>query len=192
MDHNLGNLAPLEDAAWPDSAGHMLGGFAGRLNVYRVMAHNPALLVAWETLRNHVVRDSALSAQQSEIVILRVGVRRQSRYEWVHHVLRGLDAGLDPTRILATRAASPSASTAPGDSDDTVLIAAVDAIIDQGRLSPALLSDCSARFGSGAVLDMMATVGMYSTLACVLETYIVPLEAASTAAFAALAWAEPV
>ena len=178
-----GDLSPLSDRDWPEAASHMLGGFAGRLNVYRVMAHNPALLAAWETLRNHVVLGSALSPQQSEIVILRVGVRRRSHYEWVHHVLRGLEAGLDQARILATRDGN-----AVPDSDDALLIAGVDAIIDLGHLPAGLLAALTARIGSVAVLDVMATVGMYSTLACILESYRVPLEPETLQGFGATAF----
>lgn len=173
-------LAPLDDAAWPESAPRLLGGFAGRLNVYRVMAHNPALLLAWETLRNHVVLDSALTPEQSEIVILRVGVRRGSRYEWIHHVLRGLDAGLDPARIFATR--DPAAA---GEGEDALLIAAVDSIVDRGYLPPPILAALTGRIGPVAVLDVMATVGMYSTLACILESYRVPVEPEILDAFGA-------
>ena len=44
-------LPPLTDAQWPSDLADLLKGFAGGLNVYRVMAHNPALLRAWEGLQ---------------------------------------------------------------------------------------------------------------------------------------------
>ena len=166
-------LAPLGDAEWPGEVAHLLPGFAGRLNVYRVMAHHPALLAAWERLRNHVVIDSELTPQQSEIVILRTGHRWQAPYEWAHHVVRGRATGLSEVRIAAARR-DPAQWDAG--SEDAALMAAVDALLDDGRLAPAQLADLQARIGTKAVLDVMATVGMYTTLAFLVQSFRTPIE----------------
>src|SRR5690606_6271144 len=94
-------LAPLADAAWPDEVAHMLDGFAGQLNVYRVMAHHPALLQAWSDYRNHVVLENALGAELSEVAILRTGHRLGSPYEWAHHVKRARLLGMKDARIAS-------------------------------------------------------------------------------------------
>ena len=62
---------PLDNTHWPAEIADMQAGFAGRLNVYRVMAHHPALLRAWADLRDHVVVKTALGPELSEVVILR-------------------------------------------------------------------------------------------------------------------------
>lgn len=64
-------LPPISDADWPQEIADLSGGFAGQLNVYRTMAHDPALLRAWAGLRQHIVRDSALGLELVEVVILR-------------------------------------------------------------------------------------------------------------------------
>lgn len=166
-------LPPLTDAEWPGEIAHLLPGFAGRLNVYRVMAHNPALLAAWERLRNHVVLESALTPQQSEVVILRTGHRWEAPYEWAHHVVRGRATGLSEARIDAARQ-DPAAWEAG--SEDAALMAAVDALLDHGKLSAAQLADLQARIGTTAVIDVMATVGMYTTLAFLVQTFATPIE----------------
>lgn len=56
--------SPISDSDWPKEIEELRNGFAGSLNVYRVMAHNPALLRAWASLRQHIVVDSALSATE--------------------------------------------------------------------------------------------------------------------------------
>jgi len=38
---------PFADEDWPSEIADMRDGFAGALNVYRTMAHHPALLKAW-------------------------------------------------------------------------------------------------------------------------------------------------
>lgn len=71
-------LDPVSAADWPESIEDMQQSFAGGLNVYRTMAHHPALLRAWANLRQHVVNDTSLGEPRSEVVILRTGVRLNS------------------------------------------------------------------------------------------------------------------
>jgi alkylhydroperoxidase family enzyme len=166
-------LPPLSDAEWPPELADLLKGFAGNLNVYRVMAHNPALLRAWENLRNHIVTANALTPTQQEIVILRAGHRWGSAYEWAAHVVRGRAAGLSDDRIRHARAAKDRLHS---DNIDDLLMTAVDHLIDDGRLPITLRETLMAKIGAKAVLDLMATVGMYSTLAFILQTFEVPIE----------------
>ena len=104
----------------------MKSGFAGALNVYRTMAHHPALLKAWAPLRQHIVRDSALGTERSELVILRAAHRIGSAYEWAHHVSRARALGISDMRILAMR------GTPEG--EDGLIAQAVDALFDGFRL----------------------------------------------------------
>ncbi len=160
------SFAPLSDADWPEEIADLREGFAGRLNVYRAMAHHPALLRAWSDLRDHVVRRTALGAAASEVVILRAGHRLGADYEWAHHVVRGRAAGLSDARIAALR--GPLSEMDPG---DALLAGAVDELVEGAALSPARLSDLAAAHGREGVLDLMATVGMYSTLAFVVKSF---------------------
>lgn len=157
----------------------MLDGFAGGLNVYRTMAHHPALLRAWSDLREHVVNRSALGKELLEVVILRTGMRLGSEYEWSQHVLRARKVGLSDARILALR--GPVAAMA---ADDALLAQAVDALFEQSRLSPDLADAIAKRFGTEGLLDLMATVGFYSTLGFILNTAATPLDGDIAAALA--------
>jgi alkylhydroperoxidase family enzyme len=163
-------VVPVSDEDWPIEALELRDGFAGRLNVYRAMAHHPELLLAWKDFRNHLIERSRLTQAQSEIVILRTGHRHGSRYEWVHHVLRGLDAGLDPSRI--ENVMHPEGASA----EDAILIEAVDSLVDQSKLSPSLRDKLVHLLGLDGTMDLVATVGMYTTLAFIIETFAVPLE----------------
>lgn len=164
-------LPPLSDDDWPQEIGDLRDGFAGALNVYRVMAHHPPLLRAWADLREHVVRRSTLTPAQSEMVILRTGCRRGSTYEWAHHVVRGVDCGLSLDRIMAAKGAPDR--MAPG---DRLLALAVDALIDQNALSTALQGDLVQALGVGGMMDLIATVGFYTTLSYVLNSFDPPID----------------
>ncbi len=162
---------PLTDEEWPEEIADMLPGFAGRLNVYRTMAHNPALLRAWADLREHVVNRTALGKQGSEVVILRTGVRLSSSYEWQQHVSRARKCGMDDARILSLR--GPVEEMAP---NDAVLAQAVDELFARSRLSPETALALSNLVGFAGAMDLMATVGFYSTLGYLLNTAGTPLD----------------
>lgn len=166
-------FAPLPDAGWPSELGDLIDGFAGKLNVYRVMAHNPSLLRAWVDLREHVVRNSALGRVRSEIVILRTGVRLQSAYEWSHHVSRARASGIDDRRIASLRG-----STDEMGPEDAVLAKGVDEVLSAAKLSSATTKQLMDLVGKEGVLDLMATVGFYATLAFIVNTFETPLDTA--------------
>jgi hypothetical protein len=160
---------PITDEDWPCEIADMKAGFAGSLNVYRTMAHHPALLRAWAPLRQHIVKDSALGAVRSELVILRAAHRMGSAYEWTHHVSRARALGISDTRIR-------SMSGTP-EGEDGLITQAVDALLDDARLPPHIERAVSVALGKQAVFDLMATVGFYSVLGFILMTFDTPLDA---------------
>lgn len=159
---------PLEDADWPRQISDLQGGFAGALNVYRTMAHHPALLRAWTPLRQHIVKDNQLGTINSEVVILRTAFRLGSEYEWSHHVSRARAAGMADTRIAAIRDMP--------EGDDGLLVRAVDALIDTRRLTLEAEAELAAAIGGEAVMDLIATVGFYTVLGYLLMTYETPID----------------
>ncbi|MCA0042013.1 carboxymuconolactone decarboxylase family protein [Celeribacter litoreus] len=161
-------IGPLSDEDWPEKVADLKSGFAGALNVYRTMANHPDLLRAWAPLRQHVVKDSVLGLENSEIVILRTGVRLGSSYEWAHHVSRARALGMDDARIKAVLS-MPEGS-------DALLVRAVDAIIDNQKLPQDLERQLAETFGQEAVFDIIATVGFYTVLGTILMTYDVPVD----------------
>ena len=164
---------PISDADWPQAIAGMKDGFAGALNVYRTMAHHPALLQAWAPLRQHIVKDSALGPVRSEVVILRAAHRMGSPYEWAHHVSRARVLGISDARIAALRGMP--------EGEDGLIARAVDALFDDRCLSSALEAELAAALGREGVFDLAATVGFYSVLGYILMTYDTPIEPAVAA-----------
>jgi 4-carboxymuconolactone decarboxylase len=162
---------PITDADWPEDIAQLREDFAGKLNVYRVMAHHPALLAAWAPLRRHVVRETALGPERSEVVILRAGYRLGSDYEWAHHVSRARALGIADARIRSLR--GPLAEMT---AEDALLAEAVDYLFEEKGLSPDLEQRLAKAFGRHAVFDLIATVGFYSTLGFLLNTYRPPID----------------
>ncbi|WP_018917999.1 carboxymuconolactone decarboxylase family protein [Vreelandella zhanjiangensis] len=164
---------PITDADWPEGIAELREGFAGRLNVYRTMAHHPALLNAWAPLRQHVVKDNALGPELTEVVILRAGFRLGSAYEWAHHVSRALALGFSEARIDAIRG-KPEAI----DGVDGLIVNAVDALLDAHLLASDQEEALAEALGREAVIDLIAMVGFYSVLGYLLKTYNTPIDEA--------------
>jgi alkylhydroperoxidase family enzyme len=171
--HEPLNLAPLSNAEWPESISSIRNGFAGQLNVYRVMAHHPALLQAWTNLRNHVVLESSLPARWREIVILRTGKFIGSKYEWTHHVERGRAAGLTEAEIEAVATDASADEFTP---TEKLLVRAVDVLLESFCIPHSLRGALAAHVSAQNLLDLMATVGMYLTLGFIVKTFETPIE----------------
>lgn len=162
---------PLRDKDWPEAIADMRSGFAGKLNVYRAMANHPALLRAWANLRDHIVNQNRLGHELSEVAILRIGLGHGARYEWVQHVVRGHERGLSLERIQSLK--GPLSHMAPM---DALIAEAVDKPLRHSKLETRLQEDLAAAVGIEGMIDLMATVGFYSTLAFILNSFDVPLE----------------
>lgn len=166
-------LAPLAPERWHPSLAALRESLGTPLNIHRVIARHPALLIAWSGLRQHVVAGSSLAPRQRELVVLRVAHLTASRYEWGHHVLRGRAAGLTDDDIARVRAGGDARGWRQ---DEALLLAAVDAILAEVRIPRPLWPALCARFGDEQLLDLFFTVGAYIVMAAILKTAEVPLE----------------
>jgi 4-carboxymuconolactone decarboxylase len=176
-DHAAAAFQPIPDEHWPSGLDALRGDFAGALNVYRVMAHHPQLLAAWQSLRNHIVRANSLPPRLSEIAILRVGVRLGATYEQAHHIVRGAQVGITADEIRRVTAAEASGFTGP----EHIVLAIVDSLLSEHAIPVQLLGKALQELSRQQVLDLIATVGMYVTLAFVVKSFAVPLEPAIAA-----------
>lgn len=173
MTANPVTFPPITDAAWPQEAKQLKDGFAGRLNVYRTMAHHPRLLNAWAPLRDHIVVKNALGAQFSEVVILRTGHQMNAPYEWAHHVSRARACGMDDARI-ASIAGPPEQM----ERDDATLSRAVDELMLNKSLTPETIATVTGLVGREGLFDVIATVGFYTTLGFIVNSFETPVDEA--------------
>jgi alkylhydroperoxidase family enzyme len=162
---------PTDPKKWPATLAEMRGGFAEKLNIYKVMAHHSDLLRSWKDLRAHIVTDNALGVERLEICILRAAHRLGSSYEWDHHVSRSRAIDLTDDRIFAM--AGPPDEMDP---EDAIIAGAVDALLDAAELDATTHSALSDLVGTEGVFDLIATVGFYQTLGYIAKSFDVPLD----------------
>jgi alkylhydroperoxidase family enzyme len=162
---------PLPIEQWPEEIADLAEGFAGRHNVNLTMAHHPSLLRGWAGLREHIINNNALGRERAEIVVLRLAHRLRADYEWSHHVLRGRAQGLDDQRIRKIR--GPVREMAPA---DALYAGAVDELMDNAELCDATREALFKAVGVEGVLDLIASVGFFSTLAHMVKSFGTPLD----------------
>lgn len=169
-------LTPLPVSEWDASLAGVIDDMKGApLNVHGLMAHNPALLKAWWSFRNHMVAGGALGPRRGELVILRVAVRAGAWYEWGSHVDRALRVGISLDEIMAVQDTSVSDDWNAAERD---LLLAVDELTDRKSISADLLKRLSVNYSNSQVLDIMALHGMYATLASMIKTWRLELDEA--------------
>src|SRR3990172_2308907 len=91
-------VAPLADADI-DPELRVRFGDGPILNIFRTLAHHPALAKRWLVFGNHVLAKSTLAPREREIAILRIGWLCRSGYEWGQHVVIARAAGLGDEEI---------------------------------------------------------------------------------------------
>jgi len=128
------------------------------LNIFRTLAHHPALLKRWTVFGNHVLFKSTLPARDREILILRIGWLCRAEYEWGQHVVIGKREGLDDEDI----------EPFGGRTDSDVH---ADAMI-----SDPTWQALSQRYSTKQMLDLVFTVGQYNLVSMALNTLGVQLD----------------
>ena len=166
-------MKPLAPENWPEELSEIRSFLGDPLNIHSIMAHHPDLMKAWSPFRNHVVGSSSLSPRQRELLILRIACNCEAEYEWEHHVIRGLQAGLDKTEIERVKL-GPDATG--WQADESALLSAADDCHKYYRITDKTLEKVNRHFSTQQQLDITVTVGMYMTLALIIKTWDVPME----------------
>lgn len=143
-------------------------------NVFRAMANSGPALAAVAEVGTLFRRDSVLSRELCEAVILTVADEVRCVYEWTHHVKRAHRLGLEPAAVLARADAAPDPS---GDDDLTVAVRIARTLASGAQPDAAAKADAVARFGARGFVELGVLVGYYVMLSRFIEFVDVPLEA---------------
>jgi AhpD family alkylhydroperoxidase len=144
------------------------------LNLLGTFARHPDLTAAYHTLVGHLLFGSTLTARERELVILRVAAVRGADYEWAQHVVMARDVGVTDEE-LARIAAGPDAD---GWADfERAMLRAVDELVADARIGEGTWATLAASLDDQQLLDLIFTVGCYETLAMVLRSVDVELDA---------------
>ncbi|NUU22046.1 MAG: carboxymuconolactone decarboxylase family protein [Streptomycetaceae bacterium] len=144
------------------------------LNTLGTFAHHPDLARAFFTFNGHILMGTTLTERQRELLVLRVATLRDAAYEWAQHVFMGRDAGLTDDEI-ARIATGPDA---PGWSPlEAALLRAADELVGDGAISEETWRVLAAELDTRQLLDVIFTAGAYETLAWLMRSFDLDLDA---------------
>lgn len=159
-------LAPFTDPA------NKVGG--GRvLNIFRTLAHAPRALTGFLAWGNYVLsRRNSLPPREREIVILRTGWLCRSGYEFAQHRRIGEDCGLSAGDIGRIKAGPDADGWTPL---EAALLRATDELVADHFVSDETWA-ALAELGDKGRMDVVFTVGQYTQVSMMLNSFGVQLE----------------
>lgn len=171
---DLDRLSPEQEAV----LGPLRGGRLGVLNIFRTLANAPAALTAFLGWGQYILsrKQNALPERERELAILRVGYNCGAGYEWTQHKEIGLQAGLTEAEIEAIkRGGSDPAWSAT----DRAILRACDELTSDFHVSDATWA-ALAPLGEKGRMDLVMTVGQYTQVSMMLNSFGVQLDPGQT------------
>ena len=179
MRLSVPRIAPLKREELTDEQREALKPFEGRplINIFATMAHAPKALTRFLEWGNYVLsRRNSLPAREREILILRVGFLCKSGYEFTQHTRVALREGLTAADIARIKAGADA-----GWSDaDAALIRAADELVRGHFISDATWAALGRQFDDKQRMDVVFTVGQYTQVSMILNTFGVQLDPGQT------------
>jgi AhpD family alkylhydroperoxidase len=134
-------------------------------NALSTLVRHPALTKAFLTLNVHLLFRSSLPARLRELAILRIAHRRDCIYEWNHHREAALAEGITAAEIDAVRRGEATAAL------DQLILRAVDELDEKSNLSDTTWGALCAHLDEHQRMDLIFTIGTYTTLAAAFNTF---------------------
>jgi alkylhydroperoxidase family enzyme len=148
------------------------GGRGEVLNVFSTLARAPSLLLRWLVFASGLMPYGKLPRADTERIILRVGWRTGSWYEWVQHVRLGRMAGLSLEEIDALRQGEAKQWTPR----TRALMQGVDALVACQHLDEGRWQALRQHLSETQCIEFCLLTGHYVMLAMTLNTLGVAVE----------------
>ena len=141
------------------------------LNIFGMLAHHPRLMKRFNLLAGFLLNKGLVPAREREIVILRIGWRARSVYEFGQHTVIGKAEGLSDEEIAGLAGASHDW----GESD-AALIAMADDLTDDDCVSDATWTRLTPHWTEAQIIELLITAGFYRLVSGFLNSTGVPLD----------------
>lgn len=144
-----------------------------QIHLFTVLARHRRLFWTWAPFAGVLLRRGRLAGQDTELVILRVGHRRDCAYELQQHRRIALTRGVDE-RTQAAIFAWPEAA---GLSDrQQTLLTAVDELLADRTIAADTWHELATHLDPRQLIEFVTLVGQYDALAMTLNTLGVPMD----------------
>ena len=170
-------IAPLDPARANEEQRALFGSLAARgrpiLNIFRTLANVPDAACSFLVWGGYVLSErNALDARLRELAILRTGFNCGSGYEWTQHVPIGQRAGLSDAEIAAIKQGADGPGWSP--LEQAILRACDELHADQFIRTATW--DALADLGDKGRMDLVFTVGQYTQVSMMLNSFGVQLD----------------
>lgn len=149
------------------------GGRPNGMNAINTLAHHPGLTKGFHALTGHILFNTTMTLRQRELVILRVASQRGSEYEWLQHVVLGMDNGLAREEIAAIETPNDAVTWS---SLEAAMLDAVDQLIDDAKIATSTWDVLAAELDEQQLMDLIFTVGAYDALAMLFRSFEVEVD----------------
>jgi alkylhydroperoxidase family enzyme len=143
------------------------------LNLFRAMLHNPTVAAPAAMLLSTLLFDGKLDRRVRELIILRIGWRCGSEYEFCQHVGVARRLKIRDVDILGVR--DPDRCASYSELDRTI-IRMTDELLDDCEVKPATWDALEKAFPPEQLVEMLLAVGNWRMLAVFLNGAKIPLE----------------
>ncbi len=170
-------VAPLDLGTLDADQAEVLAPFQERgpvLNIFATMARAPAALKAFLGWGNYILsRRNSLSPRRRELAILRTGYLCGSGYEWTQHHRIGLNSGLSAAEIETIKGGPDVGQWSPL---ERAILRACDQLVSDHFVADATWQALE-EIGEKGRMDLVFTVGQYTQVSMLLNSFGVQLEA---------------
>ena len=187
----MARLPPLDEHEWTDKARQaisptirsvavMMGDeeisrpeHKKPLNILLTLAHNDHLIGPFLQWAAALAVHGALERRDAELLALRAAWNCRSEFEWGHHVEYAEHFGLSRDEIDRV----PAGADAPGwMPHQAALLRAADELHSGALISDATYAELNAKFNPAQLIEVVMTVGQYTMLSMVANTFEVAVE----------------
>ena len=135
------------------------------LNLYRVVAHSPKVMLNIIRLGSSIIGKTALPPRLREIVILRVANLTGSEYEWAQHVPLAQAEGIAKEELEAI---SDWRSSSAFNQKERAVLQFTDEVTRNIEVTAQTFNELKKLFNDQTIVELTVTAGYYAMLARVL------------------------
>jgi 4-carboxymuconolactone decarboxylase len=133
---------------------------------FSAFLNNPELTYRIAHVGSYIRFESTLPEKTRELAIMATAREVDARFEWAGHVRLARELGIGESTIDAI-----ANHTAPAglDEEEALPVRIAQALLRDHVLSDELFNAAHSKFGNAGVVELLATVGYYSLMGCVLN-----------------------
>ncbi len=145
------------------------------LGLFRVVAHAQTAFGPWLALGGAVLATLELDPRLRELAILQVACQEGSDYEWSQHEVIAEHLGVPAVQIAALRRGDLTA--AAFDETERLVLRAVAELGCPGGAGKDTVVALLAALGARAAVELVLVVGHYTTIARLIDSFAVSVDA---------------